>query len=149
MSGERAPFHSALDRPRRGRGSEGGDLGAARLTWTRKREGTTAWRGSAERSGGVEGAAVQGPRDMAKATLLDAQSPAVEDAHPATRRLRSQPPVSDESEFPRPNLPAGGRRAASPLKGTDRAAYVTLDTSGARGMRDRLRGASPMATEGP
>ena len=28
-------------------------------------------------------------------------------------------------------LPAGGRRAASPLKGTDRDAYVTLDTSGA------------------
>jgi hypothetical protein len=28
-------------------------------------------------------------------------------------------------------LPAGGRRAASTLKGTDRDAYVTLDTSGA------------------
>ena len=48
-----------------------------------------------------------------------------------------------------PILPAGGRRAMSSFKGTDRAAYVTLDTSGARGMRDRLRGASPMATECP
>ena len=28
-------------------------------------------------------------------------------------------------------LPAGGRRAASPFKETDRDAYVTLDTSGA------------------
>jgi len=45
-------------------------------------------------------------------------------------------------------LPAGGRRTASSLKGTDRAAYLTLDTSSARGIRDGLRGASPMATEG-
>jgi hypothetical protein len=36
----------------------------------------------------------------------------------------------------------------SSLKGTDRAAYVTLDTSSARGIRDRLRDESPMATEG-
>jgi hypothetical protein len=48
-----------------------------------------------------------------------------------------------------PTLPAGGRQAASLLKGTDRVAYVTLDTSSARGIRDRLRDASPMATECP
>jgi len=60
--------------PSGGRGSGGGDLGAARLTWTRKREGTIAWRGSTERRKGVESVAVQGPRDMAKATLLEAQT---------------------------------------------------------------------------
>ncbi|GLZ02496.1 hypothetical protein Acsp02_97470 [Actinoplanes sp. NBRC 103695] len=63
--------------PSGGRGSGGGDLGATRLTWTRKREGTTAWRGSAERCEDTEGVAVQGPRDMAKARLLESQSPAV------------------------------------------------------------------------
>jgi hypothetical protein len=98
--------------PSGGRGSEGGDLGAARLTWTGNRKGTAAWRESAERSEGVEGAAVQGPRDTAKARLLEAQSPAVEWAHPATRRLGSQPSASDESEFPRLN-PSGRRAAGS------------------------------------
>ena len=73
--------------PSGGRGSGGGDLGATRLTWTRKREGTTAWRESVEYRGGVEGAAAQGPRDMAKARLLEAQSPAVQTSHPVTRRL--------------------------------------------------------------
>ncbi len=64
--------------PSGGRGSGGGDLGATRLTWTRKREGTAAWRESAERCEDTEGVAVQGPRDMAKAKLLESQSPAVE-----------------------------------------------------------------------
>jgi hypothetical protein len=40
--------------------------GPSAFIWTRKREGTTAWRESAERWEGVEGAAVQGPRDIAK-----------------------------------------------------------------------------------
>src|SRR5919198_5557497 len=64
--------------PSGGRGPGGGDLGATRLTWTRKREGTTAWRESAERCEGAEGVAVQGPRDMAKAKLLEAQPPVVQ-----------------------------------------------------------------------
>jgi hypothetical protein len=33
------------------------------------------------------------------------------------------------------------------IEGDERDAYVTLDTSNARGIRDRLRGASPMVTE--
>src|SRR5438094_8271475 len=52
--------------PAGGRGSEGGDLGATRLTWTRKLEGTRAWRERMGCSGGVECIALQGPRDMAK-----------------------------------------------------------------------------------
>jgi hypothetical protein len=35
------------------------------------------------------------------------------------------------------------------IQGHDPSAYVTLDTSMAAGMRDRLPGASPMATEPP
>lgn len=35
--------------PAGGRGPEGDDLGAAGLTWTRKREGTTAWPENVER----------------------------------------------------------------------------------------------------
>jgi hypothetical protein len=46
-------------------------------------------------------------------------------------------------------LPVGGRQATSLFKGTDRAAYVTLDTSNARGIRDGLRGESPTVTECP
>jgi hypothetical protein len=54
------------------RGSEGGSLWVTRLTWTRKREGTTAWRGSVEHCEGVEGAAARGPCDMAKTRLFEA-----------------------------------------------------------------------------
>ncbi|GLZ02495.1 hypothetical protein Acsp02_97460 [Actinoplanes sp. NBRC 103695] len=46
-------------------------------------------------------------------------------------------------------LLTGGRRVMNSFKGTDRDAYVTLDTSGARGIRDGLRGESPTATECP
>jgi hypothetical protein len=55
-----------------GRGSEGGDLWVAHLTWTRKREGTAAWWGSVEHCEGVDGAAAQGPCDMAKTRLFEA-----------------------------------------------------------------------------
>ncbi len=49
-----------------GRGSEGGSLWVAHLTWTRKREGTTAWWESVEHCEGVDGAAARDPCDMAK-----------------------------------------------------------------------------------
>jgi hypothetical protein len=135
--------------PAGGRGSGGGDLWATRLTWTRKREGTTAWRESAERWEGVEGAAVQGPRDMAKARLFEAQSPVVEGAHPPTRSLTSGPPASDDSDFRRLNPPGRWATGNEPVQGDGRDAYVTLDTSNARGIRDGLQGASPMVTECP
>jgi hypothetical protein len=48
------------------RGSEGGSLWATHLTWTGNREGTTAWWESVEHCEGVDGAAAQGPCDMAK-----------------------------------------------------------------------------------
>jgi hypothetical protein len=98
--------------------TKGGDLGATRLTWTRKREGTTAWRESAERYEDTEGVAVRGPRDMAKARLLEAQTSAMEGTSPDT--------VSDVGAagigrlcFFVSTLPAGERQATSSFKGTD------------------------------
>jgi len=96
---------------------------------------------------GVDGVAVQGPCDMAKTGLFEAQSPVMDLCILRHTTPGAEPPASDDSPLRRLNLPAGGRRATNPLKGTDRAAYVTLDTSNTRGIRDRLRGASPMATE--
>ena len=64
--------------PAAGRRSQEGYFWAIRLTRGRKSDGTRAWRKSA---GGDEHAkpnAVQGPRDMAKAGLLEPQLPAVE-----------------------------------------------------------------------
>jgi hypothetical protein len=75
---------------------------------------------------------VRGPRDTAKAELLETQSPAVQTSHLPTRRLLSGPPVLRRFRLSSSlTLSAGGRRAVSSFKGTDRDAYVTLDTSGA------------------
>jgi len=46
-------------------------------------------------------------------------------------------------------LPIAGRLALSQHKGQERGTYVELDTYATHGPRDRLRGASPMATESP
>jgi hypothetical protein len=79
---------------------------------------------------GVEGAAVQGPCDTAKAILLQAQSPAMKGTSCDTT---PEVAATGIGRFPFlvSTLPVGGRRATSSLKETDRAAYVTLDTSGA------------------
>ncbi len=104
--------------PSGGRGSGGGDLGAARLTWTGNRKGTTAWRESTGRSEGVEGVAVQGPRDTAKATLLEAQTPAVKGTSPDTTPDVGATGIG-RFRFSVSTLPAGGRQATSLFKGTD------------------------------
>ena len=132
-----------------GRGSEGGCLWVARLTWTGNREGTTAWRGSVEHCEGVDGAAAQGPCDMAKTGLFEAQFPGMEMCILRHITPGAEPPVSGESPLLRPN-PSGWWAVDNEFtQGNGQAAYVTLDTSNARGIRDRLRGASPRATEGP
>ena len=129
------------------RGSEGGGLWVTRLTWTGNREGTTAWRERMERCEGVDGAAVQDPCDMAKTGLFEAQFPGMEMCILRHTTPGAEPPVSGESPLLRPN-PSGWWTVGSELtQGNGQAAYVTLDTSNARGIRDRLRGASPMVTE--
>ena len=130
-----------------GRGSEGGCLWVARLTWTGNREGTTAWRERMERCEGVDGAAVQDPCDMAKTGLFEAQFPGMEMCILRHTTPGAEPPVSGESPLLRPN-PSDRWTVGSELtQGNGRDAYVTLDTSNARGIRDHLRGASPRVTE--
>jgi hypothetical protein len=70
-------------------------------------------------------------------------------AHPPTRHLLSGPPASDDSDFRRLNPPGRWATGNEHVQGDGQAAYVTLDTSNARGIRDGLQGASPMVTECP
>ena len=126
------------------RGSEGGSLWTTRLTWTRKREGTTAWRESVGHCEGVDGAAAQSPCDMAKTRLFEAQFPRMEMCILRHTTPGAEPPASGESPLLRPN-PSGWWTVSNELtQGNGQAAYVTLDTSNARGIRDHLRGASPI-----
>jgi hypothetical protein len=74
--------------------------------------------------------AAQGPRDRAKARLLEAQSPAMMGTSPDTTPEVGAIGIG-RFRFFVSTLPAGGRQATSLFKGTDRAAYITLDTSGA------------------
>jgi hypothetical protein len=106
--------------PAGGRGSGGGDLGATRLTWTRKREGTAAWRESAEHREDAEGVAVQGPRDTAKARLLESHVSSGANVHTPRHGVWSRGHRHRViPTFVTSTLPAGGRRAASLFKGTD------------------------------
>jgi hypothetical protein len=84
-----------------------------------------------------------------KAGLLESQSPGVECAHLPAWHLRPGPSAWGDSEFRRLNPPGRRTTGSELVQGDGRDAYVTLDTSSARGIRDGLRGASPMATEGP
>jgi hypothetical protein len=131
-----------------GRGSGGGDLGATRLTWTRKREGTAARRGSTGRREGVESVAMQGPRDTAKATLLEAQTPAMKGTSPDTTPDVGATGIG-RFRFSVSTLPAGGRQATRLFKGTDGPPTSRSIRPAHRGIRDGLRGASPMVTECP
>jgi hypothetical protein len=77
---------------------------------------------------GVRGSAPQDPRDMAKAGLLAAQSPAVKVTHPSERRpkpmLASCPTVNRGAGQP----PWRGAPPSEGGQGDKWAAYVTLDT---------------------
>jgi len=106
LQGEAAPSNSVLDRSLREQRFGRRYLWATRLTWTRKREGTAAWRESTERREGVEGAAVPGPRDMAKTRLFEAQSPAMEMCILRLTTPGAEPSASGESPLLRPN-PSG------------------------------------------
>ena len=55
-----------------------------------------------------------------------------------------------QAEWSRPPQPSELRPMINEvIEGHEQLAYVRLDTSMGAGMRDRLRGASPMATEPP
>ena len=90
--------------------------------------------------------ALQGPRDMAKATLPKSQSPAVE---PHTHRHRVYGRCCQERPVPvsRVVLSAWQAIESDSIQGDEWGAYVALDTCSTTGTRDRLRGASPRVTE--
>jgi hypothetical protein len=56
----------------------------------------------------------------------------------------AEPPASGESPLLRPNSSGWWAVSNELTQGNGQAAYVTLDTSSARGIRDHLRGASPI-----
>ena len=84
---------------------------------------------------------------MAKTRLFEAQFPAMEMCILRHTTPSAEPPASGESPLLRPN-PSGWWAVDNEFtQGNGQAAYVTLDTSNVRGIRDHLRGASPMVTE--
>ena len=98
---------------------------------------------------GAEGDAPQDPRDMAKATLLEPQSPAMKCAHPLLQRLRRSATRGRPFNFRGPPPPTGKAMGNEPIEGDEWGAYVTLDTFNTNGTRDGLTGASPTVTESP
>lgn len=100
--------------------------------------------------GGVQGEVPRDPRDMAKAGLLEVQSP--------KRRKAVTPvgttPVTDAAPCPGIEIRLGQPlwRGAPPNEGgqgDEWAAYVVLDTYSEDVPRDHLQGASPTVTECP
>jgi hypothetical protein len=98
---------------------------------------------------GADDAVPQDPRDKAKAALPEPQSPTVEYAHPLLRRLPRSATRGSPFTFRGPPPPTGKAMASEAIEGDEWGAYVTLDTFSTNGTRDRLRDASPMATESP
>src|SRR6516165_7541575 len=96
---------------------------------------------------GAEGAVPQDPRDRAKATLPESQSPAVEHAHPLLQRLERSATRGRSFGFRDRPPPTGGAMKNDFIEGDEWDAYVALDTFSTNGTRDGLPGASPMVTE--
>jgi hypothetical protein len=95
---------------------------------------------------GVYGAVPRGPRDKAKATLPESQSPVVERT-PAATTPTAQRPRSGSSDFRDRLPPPGGAMENDSIQGDEWGAYVTFDTFSTTGTWDGLPDASPRATE--
>ena len=97
----------------------------------------------------ADGAVLQGPRDRAKATLPESQSPVVEPSHSSLQRLTGGAVRSGPFDFRGPYPPPGRRWVANRFKGMNGTPTSRSTRSAPNGTRDRLRGASPMVTESP
>jgi hypothetical protein len=109
-------------------------------------------RSMSEKQGSLEdaeGAALQAPRDRAKAALPESQSPAVQQSHLLLRRLQRSATRDGLFKFRDRPPPTGGAMKNDFIEGDEWDAYVALDTFSTNGTRDRLRDASPRATESP
>ncbi len=113
-----------------------------------KTEGDRSMPGKREMPEGAEGHVSQDPRDMVKARLLEPQSPVMETYIPRSQRLWRGHRHTMVSFSP---SESSGRWAVAndATQGDGWGTYVALDTSSTVGTRDRLRGASPRATEPP
>jgi hypothetical protein len=97
---------------------------------------------------GAERFALQDPRDMAKAALLESQSPGVWSS-PLAAASNSEA-AGRAGNMSRPRLPSDQRTMDNEFIQSDEwDAYVALDTLRTNGTRDSLPGASPMGTEPP
>ena len=97
---------------------------------------------------GVYSAVLQDLRDMAKAGLPEAQSPAVEPhtrCHNASEQRRPEQTIKVSWSV----SSAWRAMANEAIQGDEWAAYVTLETFSTTGTRDGLPDASPRATESP
>ena len=98
---------------------------------------------------GVYGVVPRGPRDKAKATLPEPQSPAVECAHPLLQRLQRSATRGSPFYFRGLPPPTGKAMASEAIQGDEWGAYVTLDMFSTNGTWDGLQDASPKVTESP
>ena len=97
---------------------------------------------------GVGDGALGDPRDMAKAGLPEPQSPEDESSHPPERRPKPVPALRLTLKKQSGNLRSQERcpvRAFKEMSGAPKSRYYVRQGR----TWDRLRGASPMATEGP
>ncbi|MBC9719705.1 hypothetical protein H9Y04_45340 [Streptomyces sp. TRM66268-LWL] len=120
-----------------------------RLTGTRKRTRDQSMPGKQCPSGGVQGGVLQDPRDMAKAELLQVQSPAGVTDRPSERRLKPTLRSARTCSCCPSSLQSAERHPMRVGQGDEWTACLALDTYSKDVPRDRLRGASPMATECP
>ena len=113
-----------------------------------KGEGDKSMPGNQRPGPGVWDGALGDPRDMAKAGLLESQSPEDGSSHPPERRLKPAPRSARPMCNGRCNLRGAERcpvRAFKEMSGTPTSrCHVRQGRTW-----DRLRGASPMATEAP
>jgi hypothetical protein len=101
------------------------------------------------RSGpGVRAGASRDPCDMAKAGLPEAQSPEDGRLASAGKTPETGATLCDGIPLVSTQPSEHGALPSEGNQGDERDAYVTLGRMTGR-TRDRLRGASPMATEGP
>jgi hypothetical protein len=93
-----APRNAVLD-PWRSQERFGGTPLGHRIHLKAKAGGKKSMSEKRETSEGAYGAVLQGPRDRAKAALLEPQSPGVEPAHSSPQRLMAMLPGAARSTF--------------------------------------------------
>jgi hypothetical protein len=122
--------------------------GSEWLTRSRKVSGDKSMPGNQWPGPDVRGGALGDPRDMAKAELPEAQSPVDATSHPSERRLKPVPCSAAVMKHSRGNFRNAERCPARVFKEMSGPPKSRSDVRQGRTW-DRLRDASPMATQVP